>query len=115
MWLVLLGGEAVTEAVWSRLSDPAGPTGYNLYGPTEYTINTLGAGTADSTTPTVGKPIFNTRATSWTPGCGRSRPASSASCTSPAPAWPAATCTPPGLTASRFVAAPARQPALPHR
>ncbi|RSM40072.1 non-ribosomal peptide synthetase, partial [Actinoplanes sp. ATCC 53533] len=61
MWLVLLGGEAVTEAVWSRLSDPAGPTGYNLYGPTEYTINTLGAGTGDSTTPTVGKPIFNTR------------------------------------------------------
>ncbi|MET0495431.1 MAG: amino acid adenylation domain-containing protein, partial [Actinoplanes sp.] len=61
MWLVLLGGEAVTEAVWSRLSDPAGPTGYNLYGPTEYTINTLGAGTGDSASPTVGKPIFNTR------------------------------------------------------
>nr|BFE75845.1 hypothetical protein GCM10020092_091460 [Actinoplanes digitatis] len=61
MWLVLLGGEAVTEAVWSRLSDPDGPTGYNLYGPTEYTINTLGAGTGDSGTPTVGKPIFNTQ------------------------------------------------------
>ncbi|MEU8231341.1 amino acid adenylation domain-containing protein [Actinoplanes sp. NPDC048967] len=60
MWLVLLGGEAVTEAVWSRLSDPDGPTGYNLYGPTEYTINTLGAGTADSPTPTVGRPILNT-------------------------------------------------------
>ncbi|MFI7597372.1 amino acid adenylation domain-containing protein [Actinoplanes sp. NPDC049681] len=58
MWLVLLGGEAVGETVWSRLSDPA--IGYNLYGPTEYTINTLGAGTADSPTPTVGKPIFNT-------------------------------------------------------
>ncbi|MEV4642534.1 amino acid adenylation domain-containing protein [Actinoplanes sp. NPDC049548] len=56
MWLVLLGGEAVSEAVWSRLGD----IGYNLYGPTEYTINTLGAGTADSPTPTVGKPIFNT-------------------------------------------------------
>ncbi|MEU7905178.1 amino acid adenylation domain-containing protein [Actinoplanes sp. NPDC049118] len=61
MWLVLLGGEAVTEAVWSRLSDPDGPTGYNLYGPTEYTINTLGAGTGDSGTPTVGRPIFNTQ------------------------------------------------------
>ncbi|WP_067497203.1 non-ribosomal peptide synthetase, partial [Actinoplanes sp. TFC3] len=60
MWLVLLGGEAVTDAVWSRLSDPGGPAGYNLYGPTEYTINTLGAGTADSATPTVGRPIFNT-------------------------------------------------------
>ena len=29
--------------------------------------------------------------TSWTPGCARSRPASPASSTSPAPAWPAAT------------------------
>ncbi len=30
--------------------------GYNLYGPTEYTINTLGGGTDDSDTPTVGQP-----------------------------------------------------------
>ena len=37
-------------------------TGYNLYGPTEYTINTLGGGTDDSATPTVGQPIWNTRA-----------------------------------------------------
>ncbi|MBN3585139.1 AMP-binding protein, partial [Algoriphagus aestuarii] len=35
--------------------------GYNLYGPTEYTINTLGGGTADSATPTVGGPIANTQ------------------------------------------------------
>ncbi|QNA77333.1 amino acid adenylation domain-containing protein [Streptomyces sp. So13.3] len=60
--LVLLGGEAVSDAVWSRLSEPGGAVGYNLYGPTEYTINTLGAGTPDSATPTVGRPILNTRA-----------------------------------------------------
>ncbi|MFG1944007.1 non-ribosomal peptide synthase/polyketide synthase [Nonomuraea sp. NPDC048826] len=60
--LVLLGGEAVGDAVWERLSRPDGPEGYNLYGPTEYTINTLGAGTRDSATPTVGRPIWNTRA-----------------------------------------------------
>ncbi|GAA1499945.1 hypothetical protein GCM10009827_004260 [Dactylosporangium maewongense] len=59
--LVLLGGEAVSDAVWSRLRTTDGPTGYNLYGPTEYTINTLGAGTEDSATPTVGRPIWNTR------------------------------------------------------
>ncbi|GLZ35227.1 hypothetical protein Lesp02_74140 [Lentzea sp. NBRC 105346] len=59
---VLLGGEAVSEAVWTRLREPDGPRGYNLYGPTEYTINTLGAGTDDSPTSTVGKPIWNTRA-----------------------------------------------------
>ncbi|OLR93075.1 non-ribosomal peptide synthetase [Actinokineospora bangkokensis] len=60
--LVLLGGEAVPDAVWTRLRDTPGTSGYNLYGPTEYTINTLGASTADSPTPVVGKPIWNTRA-----------------------------------------------------
>ncbi|MGW4488941.1 non-ribosomal peptide synthase/polyketide synthase [Amycolatopsis sp. NPDC004368] len=60
--LVLLGGEAVSESVWHRLRDTEGVYGYNLYGPTEYTINTLGGGTTDSDTPTVGKPIRNTRA-----------------------------------------------------
>ncbi|MFC7447922.1 amino acid adenylation domain-containing protein [Rhodococcus daqingensis] len=60
--LVLLGGEAVPDSVWSRLRDTEGTFGYNLYGPTEYTINTLGGGTSDSATPTVGKPIWNTRA-----------------------------------------------------
>ena len=60
--LVLLGGEAVPETVWSALRDTEGTYGYNLYGPTEYTINTLGGGTLDSDTPTVGKPIRGTRA-----------------------------------------------------
>ncbi|SNS55159.1 amino acid adenylation domain-containing protein [Actinomadura mexicana] len=59
--LVLLGGEAVPTAVWERLARADGVLGYNLYGPTEYTINTLGGGTGDSATPTVGKPIWNTR------------------------------------------------------
>ena len=59
--LVLLGGEAVSDAVWSRLRDTPGVVGYNLYGPTEYTINTLGAGTWESPTPLVGRPIANTR------------------------------------------------------
>ncbi|QKW26034.1 non-ribosomal peptide synthase/polyketide synthase [Streptomyces seoulensis] len=60
--LVLLGGEAVPETVWTALRDTEGTYGYNLYGPTEYTINTLGGGTLDSDTPTVGRPIRGTRA-----------------------------------------------------
>ncbi|MFD9975629.1 amino acid adenylation domain-containing protein [Streptomyces sp. NPDC059017] len=60
--LVLLGGEAVTEAVWATLRDTEGTYGYNLYGPTEYTINALGGGTHDSAAPTVGRPIRATRA-----------------------------------------------------
>ncbi|MBT2370217.1 amino acid adenylation domain-containing protein [Streptomyces sp. ISL-10] len=60
--LVLLGGEAVSDTVWTRLRRTEGTYGYNLYGPTEYTINTLGGSTVDSATPTVGMPIRNTRA-----------------------------------------------------
>ena len=58
--LVLLGGEAVGGTVWDTLRDADNVLGYNLYGPTEYTINTLGGGTEDSDTPTVGRPISNT-------------------------------------------------------
>ncbi|WP_087101377.1 amino acid adenylation domain-containing protein [Nocardiopsis sp. JB363] len=58
--LVLLGGEAVGGTVWDTLREADDVLGYNLYGPTEYTINTLGGGTGDSATPTVGRPISNT-------------------------------------------------------
>ncbi|MCX5401962.1 non-ribosomal peptide synthetase [Streptomyces sp. NBC_00102] len=58
--LVLLGGEAVTPALWQRLAVTEGTAGYNLYGPTEYTINTLGVGTFECQDPVVGVPIDNT-------------------------------------------------------
>ncbi|MEU9360428.1 amino acid adenylation domain-containing protein [Streptomyces sp. NPDC048301] len=58
--LVLLGGEAVTPGLWQRLADTEGTVGYNLYGPTEYTINTLGVGTFECQDPVVGVPIDNT-------------------------------------------------------
>lgn len=58
--LVLLGGEAVTPALWRRLAETEGTAGYNLYGPTEYTINTLGVGTFECADPVVGVAIDNT-------------------------------------------------------
>ncbi|MEU0136908.1 amino acid adenylation domain-containing protein [Streptomyces sp. NPDC006296] len=58
--LVLLGGEAVTPALWRRLAETEGTAGYNLYGPTEYTINTLGVGTFECEDPVVGVAIDNT-------------------------------------------------------
>ncbi|MFF9568811.1 amino acid adenylation domain-containing protein [Streptomyces sp. NPDC014685] len=58
--LVLLGGEAVGPALWQRLADTGGTAGYNLYGPTEYTINTLGVGTFECQDPVVGVAIDNT-------------------------------------------------------
>ncbi|GAA1407038.1 hypothetical protein AUR04nite_04310 [Glutamicibacter uratoxydans] len=60
--LVLLGGEAVGADVWEALRNDPVSEGYNLYGPTEYTINALGAGTDDSSVPVVGAPIENTSA-----------------------------------------------------
>ncbi|WAC54643.1 non-ribosomal peptide synthetase [Gordonia sp. SL306] len=59
---VSLGGEAVPDALWQRLRAAPGVESYNLYGPTEYTINALGADLADSAHPTLGRPIANTRA-----------------------------------------------------
>ncbi|QRY60950.1 amino acid adenylation domain-containing protein [Gordonia sp. PDNC005] len=59
---VSLGGEAVPDVLWTALRNAPGVQGYNLYGPTEYTINALGADVADSTVSSVGRPIFNTRA-----------------------------------------------------
>ncbi|WNF25534.1 amino acid adenylation domain-containing protein [Streptomyces sp. C11-1] len=58
--LVLLGGEAVTPTLWRRLAGTKGTVGYNLYGPTEYTINTLGVGTFECQDPVVGVAIDNT-------------------------------------------------------
>ncbi|HEY8979677.1 MAG TPA: amino acid adenylation domain-containing protein [Streptomyces sp.] len=58
--LVLLGGEAVTPTLWQRLAETVGTVGYNLYGPTEYTINTLGVGTFECADPVVGVAIDNT-------------------------------------------------------
>nr|WP_234349926.1 non-ribosomal peptide synthetase [Streptomyces sp. WM4235] len=60
--LFLLGGEAVPDSLWELLRRTEGTMGYNLYGPTEYTINALGADVADSAGSCVGRPIHNTRA-----------------------------------------------------
>lgn len=65
---VTLGGEAVSESLWERLRQAPGIDSYNLYGPTEYTINALGADLADTPYPTVGRPIANTQAHILGPG-----------------------------------------------
>ncbi|WP_018157652.1 non-ribosomal peptide synthetase [Demetria terragena] len=59
---VSLGGEAVPDALWRALREAPGVEAYNLYGPTEYTINALGADLSDSESSSVGRPILNTHA-----------------------------------------------------
>ena len=59
--VVALGGEAAGPALWSALRDAPGISAYNLYGPTECTVDTVWARLADSPTPVIGRPIANTR------------------------------------------------------
>ena len=60
--LVLLGGEAVPAELWTTLRDHPHTAGYDLYGPTEFTINALGADLASSAEPCLGRPILGARA-----------------------------------------------------
>ncbi|MBM9464445.1 amino acid adenylation domain-containing protein [Aeromicrobium sp. YIM 150415] len=55
--LVLLGGEPVPPELWTRLREHPRSSGYDLYGPTEFTINALGADLAASEHPSLGRPI----------------------------------------------------------
>ncbi|MEV4613128.1 amino acid adenylation domain-containing protein, partial [Kitasatospora sp. NPDC049258] len=60
--VLLLGGEALPEALWSRLRAEAGVTALNYYGPTEFTVDALLADLADSATPSIGRPLRGGRA-----------------------------------------------------
>ncbi|MEI7185898.1 amino acid adenylation domain-containing protein, partial [Pectobacterium carotovorum] len=59
---VLIGGEAISPAVWSRLQSLSGTRFINVYGPTECTVDAT-ACAVDRTQPlpTIGRPLANTR------------------------------------------------------
>ncbi|MGN0921091.1 MAG: amino acid adenylation domain-containing protein [Cellvibrio sp.] len=59
--LALIGGEAAPVNLWQQFSHYKGITLVNLYGPTEYTVDTLRAFGHESETPVIGRPIANTR------------------------------------------------------
>ena len=59
---LLLGGEAVSDALWAELREIPGVTARNLYGPTESTIDTMHRIVADAARPSIGSPYRNTRA-----------------------------------------------------
>ncbi|HWV16359.1 MAG TPA: amino acid adenylation domain-containing protein [Cellvibrio sp.] len=58
--LILIGGEAAPAALWQQLREFPELQAHNLYGPTEYTVDTLRASLADSERPVIGRPIGNT-------------------------------------------------------
>ncbi|QKW18101.1 amino acid adenylation domain-containing protein [Kitasatospora sp. NA04385] len=64
--VLLLGGEALPEALWSELRAELraapGTTVLNYYGPTEFTVDALVADLADTPDPAVGRPLTGGRA-----------------------------------------------------
>ncbi|MFD7744336.1 amino acid adenylation domain-containing protein, partial [Kitasatospora sp. NPDC059800] len=60
--LLLLGGEAVGQALWSRLREAPATEAYNLYGPTEATVDTLVHPLAATEQPVLGRTVAGTHA-----------------------------------------------------
>ena len=59
--LLLIGGEAASPALWTRLRGHPGLMAVNLYGPTENTVDTLRAPVSVAERPVVGRPVGNVR------------------------------------------------------
>ncbi|MGO3325901.1 amino acid adenylation domain-containing protein [Gordonia sp. (in: high G+C Gram-positive bacteria)] len=57
-----LGGEGVPATLWQAIRSVPGLRSVNLYGPTEYTINAVGADLDDFARPCIGRPIAETTA-----------------------------------------------------
>ncbi len=61
---VLVGGEAITDTLWAELSASTTTRYYNVYGPTECTVDAAVcevSGPCASETPNIGRPITNAR------------------------------------------------------
>ncbi|MER6363952.1 amino acid adenylation domain-containing protein [Kitasatospora sp. NPDC001527] len=60
--VLLLGGEAVGQALWTRLREAPHTEARNLYGPTEATVDTLTHPFAATDRPSLGRAVLGTRA-----------------------------------------------------
>ncbi|WP_189135890.1 non-ribosomal peptide synthase/polyketide synthase, partial [Wenjunlia tyrosinilytica] len=60
--VLMLGGEAIGESLWRKLSAETGTVSYNFYGPTECTVDALSCRVGEGERPVVGRPLGNLRA-----------------------------------------------------
>ncbi|MFG2880673.1 amino acid adenylation domain-containing protein [Streptomyces sp. NPDC048337] len=60
--VAVLGGEALPSRLWRELRVVDGLTAYNMYGPTECTVDAVAARLRDTTTPVIGRPGGGARA-----------------------------------------------------
>jgi amino acid adenylation domain-containing protein/non-ribosomal peptide synthase protein (TIGR01720 family) len=56
---VMIGGEAATPTLWKLMQQQQQMEIHNYYGPSEYTIDTLGASVMASPQPVIGRPVGN--------------------------------------------------------
>ena len=57
---VMIGGEAATPTLWNLMQQHPEVEIHNYYGPSEYTVDTLGAPVAAADQPVVGRAVANT-------------------------------------------------------
>ncbi len=56
---VMIGGEAATPTLWQLMQQQQQMEIHNYYGPSEYTIDTLGANVMAAPQPVIGRPVGN--------------------------------------------------------
>ncbi|WP_158892624.1 non-ribosomal peptide synthase/polyketide synthase [Amycolatopsis anabasis] len=59
---LMLGGEAIGEALWRELAGVEGTAVYNYYGPTECTVDAVCCRVGETERPVIGRPLANLRA-----------------------------------------------------
>ncbi|AUH00257.1 non-ribosomal peptide synthetase [Prodigiosinella confusarubida] len=57
---IMIGGEAATPRLWQLMQQHPEIDIHNYYGPSEYTIDTLGASIGVADQPVIGRPVANT-------------------------------------------------------
>ena len=60
--VLMLGGEAVPQDLWDRVRSTPNLAAYNVYGPTECTVDTVICPMDESESPVIGRPVWNTQA-----------------------------------------------------
>ncbi|MFE4832199.1 amino acid adenylation domain-containing protein [Streptomyces sp. NPDC056672] len=58
---LMLGGEAVSETLWSELRKAPRTTVYNYYGPSEFCVEASGCALTEYDVTTIGRPVYNSR------------------------------------------------------
>lgn len=58
---LMLGGEAVSETLWSELRTAPHTTVYNYYGPSEFCVEASGCALSEHDATTIGRPVYNSR------------------------------------------------------